>query len=109
MNTSRRQKLIAICYDKRGRVLSVGENSYVKTHPLQARIAKEVGQEKKIYLHAEVAAIVKLPDGVIPYRMTVVRVSNQGELLNAKPCDICEKLIRLTGIKHVEWSINESL
>ena len=38
-----KHKITAIIYDKKGRVLSIGQNSYIKTHPYQAKIAKQVG------------------------------------------------------------------
>ena len=45
--------LTAIIKDKRGNVLAIGKNSYTKTHPYQAKCAREVGLPEKIYLHAE--------------------------------------------------------
>ena len=39
-----RQNITAVIYDKRGRVLSIGKNQYLKTHPLQAKHAHAVGQ-----------------------------------------------------------------
>ena len=47
-------------YDRKGNVLSIGQNSYIKSHPLQAEHAKLTGNEDKIFLHAEIHAIVKL-------------------------------------------------
>ena len=32
------QNIIATVYDRRGRVLAVGKNSYVKTHPKQSYV-----------------------------------------------------------------------
>lgn len=48
-----RQQVTAFIYDKRGRVLSIGKNSYVKTHPLQAHHANKVGLGDKLYLHMQ--------------------------------------------------------
>jgi len=36
--------LTATLYDKRGRKLAVGTNSYTKTHPLQGKFAVEAGK-----------------------------------------------------------------
>lgn len=94
--------ITAICYDKRGRVLSVGRNSYIKTHPMQARIAKEVGQASKIYLHAEMDAILKVRDWNKIHKMTVVRRNKEGHPMCAAPCSICQRMIELVGIKYVE-------
>ena len=56
-----RQKydLVAKCYDKKGNLLSEAMNSYKKTHPLQAYFAEKVGLPDKVFLHAEIAAILK--------------------------------------------------
>jgi len=99
---TKKQNITAICYDKRGRILSVGRNSYVKTHPLQARMAAKMGNERQIYLHAEVAALVKVRNWSLIAKMTVVRINAMGQPLNAKPCPICTEMIRLAGIKTVE-------
>jgi len=94
--------ITAICYDKRGRVLSIGRNSYLKTHPLQAKLAKEVGQESRIYLHAEMAALLKIKDWTKVHKMTVVRLNKEGKPMNAKPCAICQKAIELAGVRMVD-------
>lgn len=99
---TKKQNITAICYDKRGRILSIGRNSYVKTHPLQARMAAKMGNERQIYLHAEIAALVKVRNWSLIEKMTVVRLNALGQPLNAKPCPICTEMIRLARIKIVE-------
>ena len=97
-----RPNVTAFVYDRKGNLLSVGRNSYVKTHPVQAKAAKAVGMEKRIYLHAEVHSLVQVEDWSKAYRMEVVRYGADGKQLNAKPCPICEYVIKQTGIKEVE-------
>lgn len=99
---TKKQNITAICYDKRGRILSIGRNSYVKTHPLQARMAAKMGNERQIYLHAEIAALVKVRDWSLISKMTVVRLNAMGQPLNSKPCPICAEMIRLAGVKNLE-------
>ncbi len=95
--------LTAIIYDKRGNILSIGKNSYVRTHPLQAKFAKKAGLEKKVFIHAEIDAIVKCKDLSKAYRIVVMRFHKNGLPASAKPCPICENAIsELTGIKVVE-------
>jgi tRNA(Arg) A34 adenosine deaminase TadA len=94
--------ITAIVYDKRGRIVSMGKNSYVKTHPLQARLAKRAGLEEKIFLHAEVDALVKLKDWDRAHRMVVTRIGRSGRPLNAKPCPVCQQAIKMAGINYVE-------
>ena len=40
----------------------MGRNRYTKSHPLQAKLAREAGLHEKIFLHAEIEALVKLRD-----------------------------------------------
>jgi tRNA(Arg) A34 adenosine deaminase TadA len=96
------QNITAIVYDKRGNILSIGKNSYIKTHPLQAKYAKEVGLEHKIYLHAEVHAITRCSEIHRAHRILITRYHADGTPANAKPCKICEQAIRNTGIKVIE-------
>lgn len=96
------QQITAVIYDRRGRVLSIGQNSYVKTHPIQAYHARIVGEPYKQFLHAEIHAIVKCPDISKAYRIFVSRWNNNGLAMNAMPCPICMSAINSTGIKHIE-------
>ena len=89
-------------YDRKGNLLSVGRNSYVKTHPVQAKAAKAVGEEKRIFLHAEIHALVQIRDWNLPWRMHVVRLGADGRELLAKPCPVCMHVIKQTGIKRIE-------
>lgn len=102
MASSQRQQITAVIYDKRGRVLSVGQNSYIKTHPLQAAHAKKVGEDHKIFLHAEIAAIIRCRDIGRAHRMLVTRFGQQGQPLLAKPCAVCRSAIAVAGIQQVD-------
>lgn len=96
------QNITAFAYDRKGRILSIGRNSYVKTHPLQARAAKEVGEDYKIYLHAEVAALVKIKNWQKINKLVVTRYNKNGEPMLAKPCRVCQRVIKIAGIGTVE-------
>jgi deoxycytidylate deaminase len=98
---STEQFITAFVYDKRGRLLSTGQNSYVKTHPLMAKTAEKVGEPHKIYLHAEVAALLKC-DWNKAHRILVTRYGRNGQPLLAKPCKVCHQVIAMTNIKIVE-------
>lgn len=97
-----RQNITAIIYDKRGMQISMGKNSYTKTHPLQAKLAKDVGLDMKVYLHAEIDALVRLKDWSKAHKIVVMRYNGKGEPLNAKPCKICQKAIEQAGIQIVQ-------
>lgn len=98
----KRFSVTAIIYDKRGRVLSIGQNSYTKTHPLQAEYAKLAGEPHKVYLHSEVDAIIKCPDLSKAEKIVVFRHAEDGSPANARPCRICQHAIKLAGISKVE-------
>lgn len=99
---AKQQHLTAIIYDRKGRVLSVGQNSYVKTHPLQAKHASRVGLVEKQFLHAEVHAIVRCKDLSKAHKIFISRWGKNGEPMFAKPCPVCESAIKAAGIEIVE-------
>ena len=92
----------AIIFDKRNKPLSIGYNSYTKTHPLQAKCARAVGQETKIYLHAEMAALVKLSNPNRAHKIVVFRFNKMGQPAPAKPCLCCQYALKQAGINVIE-------
>ena len=101
-------RVFAQVFDKRGRLLSCAVNSYVKTHTVQAKAADKVGRPSSIYLHAEIAALIKIKDWTKAHKMVVLRHLKDGTPALAKPCLICQHVINQTGIKHIEWSTNDN-
>jgi len=99
------QNLTAIIYDKKGRILSIGKNSYTKTHPFQALHAKKQNMPERIFLHAEVSAIVRCSDISKAHKMLIIRTNKEGRHMYAKPCNICMSAIESVNIKQIEWSI----
>ena len=99
----KRYLILAKCYDKKGKLLSAAFNSYTKTHPLQAYLAKQVGHESQICLHAEIHAILKCKGKQI-YRITTERYDSNGLPANAKPCKICQLAIKMFSITKVEYT-----
>lgn len=104
MSRNYRPILKAFCYDKRGRLLSFATNSWTKTHPLQAYFANRTGSPAKIYLHAEIHAIIKAGDKQI-HRIEIERKGKYGQHLLAKPCPICMEAIKAYGIKEISFTI----
>ena len=101
LDMAKQHHILAKCYDKRGRLLAAAFNSYTKSHPLQSYFARKVGHsEHKIYLHAEIHAILKCRGKAI-HRISVERYDAQGLPVNAQPCPICQEAIRAFGIKIV--------
>lgn len=83
-------------------MLSVGQNSYSKTHTLQAEHAKKVGLPEKTFRHAECDSIVRCKDLSRAYKIAVFRYTKDGKPANAKPCIVCQSLIASTPIKIIE-------
>jgi deoxycytidylate deaminase len=100
--TKARFDITAIIYDKRGKILSIGKNSYVKTHPYQAKCAQMVGLPDKQFLHAEIHAIVRCKKLDKAHKIVVMCFDKSGEEKNAMPCPVCRSAIEATGIKIVE-------
>lgn len=92
-----RYRIKAYCLDKRGRVISVGRNSYIKTHPLQKYFAEKVGKPECEFLHAEIDAILKAKGKAI-HTLVVERFNKEGLPLSAAPCPICLEAAKAYGI-----------
>jgi deoxycytidylate deaminase len=101
----KKYRITATVYDKKGRVLSTATNSYQKTHPYQAKCAEKVGKPNKIFLHAEIHAIIKALKKGVPYKIKIERYNKKGEPVCAKPCPVCQQAIQETGIKYIEYTI----
>ena len=102
--TKKRFNIIATVYDKRGRKLTEGTNSYTKTHTLQAKFAVQVGLDNKVFLHAEIAALSRLKSFHKPYKIVVERYLSDGSTALARPCPVCQAAIESHGIALVEWT-----
>jgi len=96
-----KQYLTAVIYDKRGRVLSIGKNNYTKSHPYQAECAAAVGLPEKIFLHAEIDAIIRCKDLTKAHSIHIFRTGKSNKWLLAKPCPACQRAISLTPIQTI--------
>jgi tRNA(Arg) A34 adenosine deaminase TadA len=102
--SSHKYQVGAAVYDKHGKLIASGWNK-TKSHPYQSILAKRVNQPSKIYLHAEVAAILAaIKTRRIPHTIIVTRVTRQNTLSMAKPCEICQLAIKEAGIKQVIYT-----
>lgn len=98
------ERICAVVTDRRGKVLSVGYNSYNNSCRLQRFYAKVVGLDDKVFSHAEIDALNRLLDTDKPYSIYVARVNRKGLPLLSKPCKICEMAITRFGVKNVEYT-----
>lgn len=96
----KRYSITALAYDKRGRLLSIGKNNYIKTHPLQAKLAAKAGCPHRVYLHAELDALLKARGEV--YKLVVTRFDSKGRPKCARPCSVCSEAIKHFNVQVVE-------
>jgi len=99
-----RVKVGALLLNK-NKVVASATNLERKSHPIQARFAERVGLHQKIYLHAEIAALVKCKEEYDT--IVVARVNNQGKIRLAKPCPCCSLAIEESNIKRIYYTTNE--
>ena len=102
-----REKLGAVVVSKNWDIIGVGYNDR-KTHPYQAAIAKRLGLDEKIFLHAEFAALVAAKQrNLYGARVFVYREFRSGELAMSRPCPICMSYIKELGIKDIYYTTDE--
>lgn len=98
------ERIYACITDKRGKVVAEAPNSYSCSHPTQYHYAKKVGRPEAIYLHAEMATMLKAKGRGV--KMYVARVNRKGKPLLAAPCEICNLMLQCCKhIKEVCYSI----
>jgi len=102
--TQTQRRIYAVVTDKKGNIISEGYNSYTKTHPKQAYYANMVDLPEKVFLHAEISALVKVRQGK-PHKIYIARVDANDNTMLAAPCPICQEAIRESGIKSVEYTV----
>lgn len=68
------------------------------------KAAAAEGKPNAIYLHAEIDALVKIKDWDKAYRLVTTRFTIDGRPALAKPCAICQRILKQTGIKFVEYT-----
>lgn len=95
-----KQRMVA-CLVRKRKIVSIGI-AQKKTHPLQAKFCKN---EKAIYLHAEISAIVNAKQDVEGCDLYIMRVRPDGQRGLAKPCKGCARAIKHFGIRKVIYSV----
>ena len=101
----KRYNVVAATLDKHNNIIATAENSYCKTHPLQAHLAERAGRPCREYLHAEIGALVK--SCTKAESIMVVRSTRRGLTRCAKPCDICMMALREAGVRKIYYSDDE--
>ena len=99
-----KKRVGAILLNK-SKIVATATNLESKSHPLQAKFAERVGLHEKIYLHAEIAALVKCREECDT--IVVARVNPQNKLRMAKPCPICSLALEESGVDKVHYTTDE--
>lgn len=107
INESKKYWVIAASLDHHNNIISIGENSYQKTHPIMAKLAIRTGNRTREYLHAEIASLVK--NRQKPESIIVIRITSTGLIRMARPCNICNLALREAGIKYIYFSGDDGL
>ena len=103
----KRYVIKATVYSKLSRITASAQNSYKQSHPLQKFFAEQVGQPQKIYLHAEIKAMIQASIHVDKLHSIYIKRQDEfGNLYLAKPCIICVYAMIFFGIEHVSYSIS---
>lgn len=105
--SSKSKKKVGAVLLHKNKVITQGVNQDTKTHPLQAKLAEMVGLDEKIYLHAEISALVRCKGEADT--IVVARLGGHygDELRNAKPCPICSLALKEAGIENVYYSTDD--
>lgn len=104
-STADQHKVSCACYDKRGRLIATAWNQPGKSHPRQAHYAKLAGQEDRIFLHAELGALIRCRED--PYAIQVVRIGPKEYPKASFPCPICLRAIEEAGVKEIYYNNNK--
>jgi tRNA(Arg) A34 adenosine deaminase TadA len=91
----------AVITDKRGQVIASANNRMTKTHPIQAYYAQRADACEKIYLHAEIAALIRCKTE--PYTVYVGRVLKDGSAGTSRPCEVCQLAIKEAGTRYIVY------
>lgn len=99
---------LTVIFDK-NKIISIGTNSYCKTHPKALKFQKDEIIDKKKYIpsiHSELSAVLKLGvEDCSKLTFFNIRIDNNNELNNSCPCSGCTKLLRQVGFRKFYFSL----
>ena len=103
MSKRKKFEITATTFDRRGRFIARGENDYKKSHPIMFNIGVKVGQPEKIFLHAEVSALLK-GKTKLPYLIVIQRYDIIGNMALSRPCSVCMEALRIYGVSKIKYT-----
>jgi deoxycytidylate deaminase len=98
-----RYVITASCFDKKGRLISTGQNSYSRSHPLMKHFSTIAGQPYREKIHAELAALIR-SKGKEVHTVLVQRFDANGNPKLAMPCKVCMLAIKAFGVKRIIYT-----
>jgi deoxycytidylate deaminase len=95
---------------KKGKIVCIGWNNYDKSHRHKKfgpyKNWRNLPGEYKVSLHAEVSLLIRLgEEDLSSYELAVVRIDNNGDVVNSKPCPNCMQLWRSVEPKKICYSV----
>ena len=106
-SSSESHRVGCIITDRKGNIISSGFNNETKSHPMQLKFASLVGMPEKMFLHAEIHALVRC-NGT-PHTIYVARITKGDNIGMAKPCPICELAIKESGATKVVYTYVDNI
>lgn len=105
-------RMVAIITNKQNRILSIGLNSYVKTHPKQKYWLERIQcrhRLERVFLHAEMDAITSCDEIHNAHTIYIAGLNRLGNWITARPCEmICFQEIRWnTPIEYCVYTTNK--
>lgn len=96
---------------KKNKMITIAHNNYNKEHPYykfgKYRPIKSRWADYQAGIHSEIAALIKLgTEDCSGYTFVNVRIDNNGNPANSKPCKNCQKVLDQIGY-HRLWFLNE--
>jgi hypothetical protein len=91
---------------KRGKNLITAENKE-KSSPKFIRYfheSRKWGAEAAYCAHAEMALLDKIREIRRGERIHVFRITHGGKISMAKPCDLCQRYLKLRGVRSVDYT-----
>ena len=89
--------------------MATAVNDYSKSHTLMKHFSQKAGESSdKIWLHAEVAALLKCKDKEV-HSILVQRYDAFGNPKLARPCKTCQEAIKAFGVKEVRYTTEEGV
>ena len=108
IKSTQMQRLGAVIFKGKRKILSVGRN-FRRTHPLGKHFSPDTGKELS-WIHAEVDAVIgcRWYENINGAYIFVARLKRDGTGAGmARPCLICQRILKEYGIKRMYYTTGE--